>query len=164
MYEEIKSFATLEAMGKEKMLEVHNYYIDEIEKGNITKAGIKEKHNFTIGQIAKSLYDTGQYKYQNKKLVKGTRRIKNRNKTVPQLTNNEILKLREILKNGLDDFRSPDQIELIKEGSSKDKQKMLFQFSEPVAEKFEEYSKKHKRFNKSEHIMLAILEHMDKYQ
>lgn len=164
MYDEIKSFEQLKAKGIEEMVNFHNYYIDEIEAGNITKNEIKERHNFTFGQVFNYIYQSGNYKIKNKKLVKGQKKEKRKGKEAPTLTPAEIIALKQLVKNGLEDFRSPEHQELIAQGTSSEKKKILFQFSPEVAEKFERYADTHKRFNKSEHIMLAILEYMEKYQ
>lgn len=173
MFEEITTEQQLKDLGLEKMAEFYNYYAIKIKDKTITKQDITAKHNITMGGLKKELEING-YVLKNYKLVKEEEKEDNELKDYEikylkefatyGFSQDELKALRQILKNGLTDFRNPEHLQLIREGISKEKKQELFKFSPTIDDDFNEYCKTHKLFNKSEHVMLALLEYMDKYK
>lgn len=159
MYEYIKSLDDLIKLGIEEVVKFHNYYIEEFEAGRISKSEFRQQHNIHFSHVIQHIKSTKQYKLQGSLFVAGTpRQFKKKEK--PVLTDKEINFLKELARKGLTDYRSPE----LQESVSGGKIKQTVYFTDEINEQFNEYCKNHKRFNKSQHLLMALAEYMDKYK
>ena len=95
-------------------------------------------------------------------LVKGTPRKRSKKQIEkPVLTDKEINFLKNLVRQGLEDYRDPTIQEKV---AGEKKIQQTTYFTQEINEQFNNYCQNHKRFSKSEHILMALLEYMDKYK
>lgn len=99
-------------------------------------------------------------KEQNKK--NKTRKSANKSVEKPSLTDEEIIELKKMVANKSDvPVRNAENVEFV--SGAKDATVCLH-IRKEFQDKFKEYCTKNRQFNQSEHMMLAVLEYMEKYK
>ena len=120
MYDEIKSINQVKEMEIENVVEFHNFYQDLINKKEYTKIDFKNKFGFTMNEVYKIVFSSGNYTTKKGLLIKGTpRRKTNKKIEKPILTDREILYLKDLINKGIKDYRDPEIQELIARGEKK---------------------------------------------
>lgn len=162
MYDNITSMEDIKEMEIEKAVEFYNYYQTKITNKEITKADFKKQFNFTMHELYSYIFDTENYTTNKGLLVKGTPRKRSKKQIEkPTLTDNEINFLKNLVRQGLEDYRDPAIQEKV---AGEKKIQQTTYFTQEINEQFNNYCQNHKRFSKSEHILMALLEYMDKYK
>lgn len=162
MYEQIKGMENIKEMEIEEVVEFHNHFQTKINNKEMSKTDFKQQFNLSMHELFTYIFDTGNYTTNKGLLVKGTprKRSKKQNEKLT-LTDKEINFLKNLVKQGLEDYRDPT----IQEKVAREKKiQQTTYFTQEINEQFNNYCQNHKRFSKSEHILMALLEYMDKYK
>lgn len=163
-FADVRSMENLIEMGDDAVIEFVNKILDMIDKHELGVGEMKSKYGFTITDAKK--YLMGKYATKNGRFVKKAKTCrKRRSKTTidkPALTDEEILELKSMVANKLTvPVRSGSNCEFVV--GAKDAT-MYLHVRKEFQNKFKEYCANNKQFNQSEHMMLAVLEYMEKYK
>lgn len=162
-HENIRSWNDVLKMDLDDVLEFHNEYKKMISNGGMTEEGFVAKFGFALGTLFNYVYAKEQYSCKGGYLKKQpkSKKSKKQQEEKPVLTDAEILALKNFLANEIADIRSCENEELVAGDKTA---KQCIYFVDEVDQKFKNYCQTHKRFNRSEHVMLALLEYMEKYK
>lgn len=164
-FNDVKKMDDLIGMGADAVVEFYNALQDQIEQCLIEQTDVKDKYGLTVGALTNYIYQTGKYHKQGKYFLAGTKRKVNRKKRSKDsnkiLSEEEIKQIRAILEKNKISERSKQNEDLV--GGEKTSKQCIY-FVDEVEEKFKSYCDTHKRLNKSEHVMMAILEYMERYK
>lgn len=163
-FADVKSIEILLEMGDDAVIEFVNKILDMIDKQELAVGEMKSKYGFTITE-AKN-YLASKYATKDGRFIKKpkTCRKRKKNKSIekPALTDDEILELKKMIASKSDvPVRKAENIEFV--SGAKDTTVCLH-IRKEFQDKFKDYCAKNKQFNQSEHVMLAVLEYMEKYQ
>lgn len=162
-FADVKSIENLIDMGDESVIEFVNKILDMIENREIRIDEIRSRYGFTITEAKTYLmskYATKDGRFLNKQ--KTCRKRKNKQTEKPALTDEEILALKKLVANKNDEpVRNQKDSEFVL--GTKDTTVCLH-IRKDFQDEFKAYCNKNKQFNMSEHVMLAVLEYMEKYK
>lgn len=162
-YEHIKCMDDLMQMNDDEAIEFVNRLLDQIENREIRIDEIKSAYGFNITEakqyLAKKFATTGQRFVKKPKIVR-----KRKAKTIeekPVLSDKEILDLKQMIENMKNPVRNANYCELAL--AEKDAT-ICVHITKRFQERFKEFCSINRQFNQSEHIMLAVMEYMEKYK
>lgn len=160
----VRSMENLIEMGDDAVIEFVNKILDMIDKHELAVGEMKSKFGFNITE-AKN-YLASKYATKDGRFIKKAKTCRKRrsNKSVekPSLTEAEIIELKKMVANKSDvPERSGSNCEFVL--GTKDATVCLH-IRKEFQDKFKEYCAKNRQFNQSEHVMLAVLEYMEKYK
>lgn len=163
-FADVKNIENLIEMGDDAVIEFVNKILDMIDKHELAVGEMKSKFGFNITE-AKN-YLASKYATKDGRFIKKAKTCrKRRSKTQvekPALTDKEILELKSMVANKLTvPVRSGSHCEFVV--GSKDAT-MYMHVRKEFQDKFKEYCAKNRQFNQSEHMMLAVLEYIEKYK
>lgn len=162
-YENINSWNDVLKIDLDDAMEFHNTYKKMINNGEITEEEFVARFGFAIGTLFNYVYVKDQYSSKCgyiKKQPKNKRKKNSKPEEKPTLSDAEILAIKKLISNETADLRSANE-ELVAGDKTA---KQCIYFVDEVDQQFKEYCQTHKRFNRSEHVMMALIEYMNKYK
>lgn len=163
-YANVKSMENLIEMGDDVVIDFVNNILDMIKNREIRIDEVKSRYGFNITDA--KLYLASKYATKNGRFIKKPKTCRKRKTKImieqPALTDEEILALKEMVSNKID-VPERDQKDSKFVLGDKDTTICLHVIKE-FQDEFKAYCQKNKQYNQSEHMMLAVLEYMKKYQ
>lgn len=160
----VRSMENLIEMGDDAVIEFVNKILDMIDKHELAVGEMKSKFGFNITEVKN--YLASKYATKDGRFIKKAKTCRKRKSKKPvekpSLTDEEILELKKMVANKSDvPVRNAENIEFV--SGAKDATVCLH-IRKEFQDKFKEYCTRNKQFNQSEHVMLAVLEYMEKYK
>lgn len=163
-FADVKSMENLIEMGDDAVIEFVNKILDMIDKQELAVGEMKSRFGFNITEAKNYLakkYATKNGRFIKKAKTSRKRRSKKSSEKVA-LTEQEILELKRIVASKSDvPERSGSNCEFVL--GTKDAT-ICLHIKKEFQDKFKDYCAKNRQFNQSEHVMLAVLEYMEKYK
>lgn len=163
-FENVKSIENLIEMGDDAVIEFVNKILDMIENREIRIDEIKARFGFNITE-ARS-YLAGKYATTGGRFIKKQKTCRKRKSKQatekPALTDAEILELKKLIANKpTAPVRNQKHCEL---ALGEKEATICIHITKKFQEQFKEYCGNNRQYNQSEHVMLAVMEYMEKYK
>lgn len=151
-------------MGDDAVIDFVNKILDKIENREIRIDEIKVRFGFTITDAKTYLakkYATTNGRFVNKPKICRKRKSKQAGEK-PALTDAEIMELKKLIANKTTiPERKQKHVEL---ALGEKEATICIHITKKFQEQFKEYCASNRQYNQSEHMMLAMIEYMEKYK